>query len=138
MKDSEKQDLIKVHKNLGHPDSNVLSQHLKLNGAEEHIVEAAREYICDACVETSKFKHQRPAKLHEPREFNELVGIDGFFWTGRKGFQVMIFHCIDEASLFHLGRRLENRHLEHVLPAFTEFLVLLGWPTQDCILGPCW
>ena len=121
LKDSEKQDLIKVHKNLGHPDPNVLSQHLKLNGAEEHIVEAAREYICDACVETSKFKHQRPAKLHEPREFNELVGIDGFFWTGRKGFQVMIFHCIDEASLFHLGRRLENRHLEHVLPAFTEF-----------------
>ena len=79
LKDSEKQDLIEVHKNLGHPGPSVLSQHLKLNGAEEHIVEAAREYICDACVETSKFKHQQPAKLHEPREFNELVGIDGFF-----------------------------------------------------------
>ena len=32
-----------------------------------------------------------------------------FSWTGRKGFQVMIFHCIDEASMFQLGRQLENR-----------------------------
>jgi hypothetical protein len=47
----EKQELIKLHKNLGHPDPNVLSQHLKTAGASEQVVEAAKEYICDACVE---------------------------------------------------------------------------------------
>ena len=120
LNDQEKQDLIKIHKNLGHPDPTVLAQHLKLTGASENIVEAAKEYICDACVESSKFRHQRPAKLHDPREFNDMVGIDGFFWTGRGGFQVFIFHCIDEASLFHLGRRLDNRHLEHAIPAFSD------------------
>ena len=36
----EKQDLVKLHKNLGHPDPNVLSQHLKASGASEHVVEA--------------------------------------------------------------------------------------------------
>eukprot|EP00435_Cladocopium_sp_Y103_P014084 s526_g3.t1 len=120
LNDREKQDLIKLHKNLGHPNPLVLSQHLHATGAPEHIVEAAKEYICDACVETTKFSHQRPAKLHEPKEFNELVGIDGFYWTGRAGFQVMVFHCIDEASLFHLGRRISNRHLEHVVPTFLD------------------
>eukprot|EP00435_Cladocopium_sp_Y103_P004696 s6476_g1.t1 len=128
LNDDEKQNLIKIHKNLGHPDPNVLASHLKQNGAADHIVEAAREYICDACVETTKFSHQRPAKLHDPKEFNEILGIDGFFWTGRKGFQVMIFHCIDESSLFHLGRRLENRHLEHVIPAFAD--MWFSWAGQ--------
>jgi hypothetical protein len=124
----EQHDLVKLHKNLGHPDPNVLSQYLKASGASEHVVEAAKEYICDACVETTRFRHQRPAKLHEPKEFNDLLGIDGFFWTGKKGFQVMIFHCIDEVFLFHLGRRLDNRHLEHVIPAFND--MWMSWAGQ--------
>jgi hypothetical protein len=64
----------------------------------------------------------------DPEEFNELLGIDGFFWTGKKRFQVMNFHCIDEASLFHLGRRLDNRHLEHAIPAFSE--MWMSWAGQ--------
>ena len=128
----EKQDLVKLHKNLGHPDPMVLAQHLKASGAADHVVDAAKEYICDACVESTKFSHQRPAKLHDPKDFNELVGIDGFYWTGKAGFQVMVFHCIDEASNFHLGRRLENRHLEHVVPAFTD--MWFSWAGQpQCV-----
>ncbi|CAL1160551.1 unnamed protein product, partial [Cladocopium goreaui] len=103
----EKQDLVKLHKNLGHPDPIRLAHHLKEAGAHEHVIEAAKEYICDACVETSKFRHQRPAKLHDPKEFNELLGIDGFFWT---------------------GRRLQNRHLEHVVPVFKE--MWMSWAGQ--------
>ena len=90
----------------------------------------------------------------DPEEFNELLGIDGFFWTGKKRFQVMNFrcideasldwkkevwtgkkrfqvmnfHCIDEASLFHLGRRLDNRHLAHAIPAFSE--MWMSWAGQ--------
>jgi hypothetical protein len=40
----------------------------------------------------------------------------------------MIFHCIDEVSLFHLGRRLDNRHLEHVIPAFND--MWMSWAGQ--------
>lgn len=76
-------------------------------------------------METSSFRHRQPAQLHEPREFNDLAGIDGFFWTGKAGFQVVVLHCIDEASLFHLGRRLENRNLEHVIPALS--VMWLWW-----------
>lgn len=117
----EKQDLVKLHKNLGHPDPQKLAQHLENLGASPHIVAASREYVCDTCVESSHTKHQRPSQIHDAREFNELVGIDGFYWTGKRGFQVNIFHCVDEASLFHLGRRLENRHVEHVIPVWTQF-----------------
>ena len=116
----EKQDLVKLHKNMGHPDPQKLALHLEALGAQPHIIAAAREFVCDACVESTHTKHQRPSQLHDAKEFNELVGIDGFYWTGRKGFQTHVFHCIDEASLFHLGKRLENRHVEHVIPSWTQ------------------
>eukprot|EP00434_Breviolum_minutum_P029259 symbB.v1.2.025879.t1/scaffold2545.1/size76554/2 len=121
LSNQEKSDLALVHRNLGHPDPNVLSAHLKVQGADQRIVEAALEYVCDACVESVGKKHQRPAKLHDPLEFNQLVGVDGFFWSGKQGFQVHVFHCIDEASLFHLGRRLKTRNPDHTMNIWNEF-----------------
>ena len=117
----EKADLRKLHLNLGHPDPNVLAEHLRTHQAAPHVVEAAREYVCDACVESVGRKHQRPAKLHEPRDFNDLVGIDGFYWSGSKGFRVHVFHCIDESSLFHLGRRCETRNTDQVIDTWSNF-----------------
>jgi hypothetical protein len=130
LSENEKNDLVKLHKNLGHPDPEKLAAHLQAQGARLQVIEAAREFVCDACVESSAFRHQRPAQLHDPSEFNDFVGIDGFFWSGKAGFHVMVFHCIDEASLFHLGRRLDNRNLEHVIPAFSDmWLSWAGNPT---------
>ena len=71
----EKRQLVQLHKNLGHPDPSVFANHLKDQGALDHIVEAARDYVCDACVESTHTKHQRPSKLHDPKDFNDLVGI---------------------------------------------------------------
>jgi hypothetical protein len=48
----EKQQLVKLHKNLVHPDPMVLSAHLKAQGATEQIIRAAQDFICDACDET--------------------------------------------------------------------------------------
>ena len=87
LNETEKNELIKLHKNLGHPDPEKLSQHLRLQGADPKIVDAAREFVCDACVESSSFRHQRPAQLHEPREFNDTVGIDGFSGQDKAGFR---------------------------------------------------
>ena len=117
----EKSDLALLHRNLGHPDPNVLSAHLKVQGAAQHIVEAALEYVCDTCVESVSKRHQRPAKLHEPLEFNQLVGIDGFFWSGKQGFQVHVLHCIDEASLFHMGRRARTRNPDQTMNLWNDF-----------------
>ena len=117
----EKQDLVKLHKNLGHPDPKVLADHLAAQKAFPHIIEAAKDFVCDACVESTGRRHQRPAKLHEPREFNQRVGLDGFYWSGKAGFQVHVLHCIDEASMFHIGRRLPTRQPDQIIKTFSEF-----------------
>ena len=118
---AEKADLKKLHVSLGHPDPNVLAEHLKAQKAADHVVAAAKEFVCDACVESVGRKHQRPAKLHDARDFNDLIGMDGFYWSGTRGFRVHVFHCIDEASLFHLGRRCETRNPDRVIETWTEF-----------------
>ena len=132
----EKQDLVKLHKNLGHPDPKVLASHLKSQKAPEHIVQAAGDYICDACVETKKPHHQRPAKLHPPREFNDVIGIDGFFWKGKRGFQCYVLHMYDEASGFHLAKRLDGRNLDHAIPAFTNVWSLWAGFPKSMYLDP--
>lgn len=116
----EKQDLARIHNNLGHPDPTVLAEHLKAQKAPEHIVEAALEYACDACAESVSRKTRRPARLHEPREFNDLVGLDGIYWTGIRGFQVQILHCVDEASLFHLARRIQTRNPDEAIVTWND------------------
>ena len=106
---SRKQELIQLHKNLGHPDPQKLASHLRARKSLPEVIEAALDYVCDTCVESTKPRHQRPGKLHDPQEFNQTVGLDGFFWSGKAGFQVHVFHCLDEASLFQIGRRIEHR-----------------------------
>ena len=132
----EKQQLVKLHKNLGHPDPMVLSAHLKAQGATEHIIRAAQDFVCDACVETQKPHHQRPAKLHPPREFNDVLGIDGFFWKGKGNFQCYVLHIYDEASGFHLAKRLDGRNLDHAIPAFQNLWLTWAGAPRHMYLDP--
>ena len=106
----EKSDLIRLQTYLGHPSPETLAKHLAIAKASPHVVQAAKEFVCDACVESTQPRHQRPAKLHEVSEFNEEVGLDGFYWRGQGGFQVHVVHLIDEGSCFNLGRRSTSRH----------------------------
>eukprot|EP00435_Cladocopium_sp_Y103_P041880 s782_g11.t1 len=121
LSNQEKSDLRKLHVNLGHPDPNVLAEHLKAQQAAPHVIAAAREFVC---VRT-QLRHPgfvvAGPKLHDPKDFNDLVGIDGFYWSGSKGFSVHVFHCIDEASLFHLGRRCETRNADQVVNSWSNF-----------------
>ena len=114
--------LIRIHKNLGHPSPMVLSQHLKAAGQEPAMIEAALDYQCDTCLESSEPRHQRPSKLPEPREFNDLVGVDGFFFKGQSGYRAYVIHVLDESSCFHQGRRTQSRHSAEAMQA----------------LGDCW
>ena len=81
-------------------------------------------------------KHQRPAKLHPPREFNDVVGLDGFFWKGKGNIQCYVLHIYDEASGFHLARRLDGRNLDHAIPAFQQLWSFWAGYPRSIYLDP--
>ena len=136
LSNAQKTELVRIHANLGHPSPERLATHLAATGADETIVRAARDYVCDACVESAQPTIARPGKLHEPTEFNQVLGIAGFFWKGRAGIQVYVVHFIDECSCFHLGRRVESRHTSAALPAFQESWVSWAGAPREIYLDP--
>ena len=133
---SEKSQLVLLHKNLGHPDAKVLSRHLQNQGAPEHVIKGAQDFVCDTCVETRKPFHQRPAKLQNPIEFNDRIGIDGFFWTGRGQFQCYVLHVYDEATGFHLAKRLDGQNMDHVIPALNDLWIMWAGNPKQIYLDP--
>ena len=116
-----KNKLIRIHNNLGHPAPTTLARHLKAAGESSALVDAALEYQCDACLESTEPRHQRPSKLPEHKEFNDLIGVDGFFFKGRSGYKAYVLHALDEASCFHLGRRVLSRQTSHATKTLSEF-----------------
>ena len=111
----EKSDLIRLHRNLGHPSPQKVAEHLQTAKAFPHIIAAAKDYVCDACVESTTPRHQRPSKLHDPQEFNDTVGLDTFYWRGSAGFQVHILHVI-ESSCFQAGKGITD----HAISVFRD------------------
>ena len=95
----------KLHKNLGHPTSERLANHLAYQKAREDIVEGARDYLCSSCVERKPPKLNPPGQLKDRLEFNTKIWIDGFEWKSASGLKVYVLHFIDDATQFHLGRR---------------------------------
>ncbi|CAE7225513.1 RE1 [Symbiodinium sp. CCMP2592] len=121
----QKAQFVRIHNNLGHPAPTTLAKHLKAAGEAQALVDAALDFECDACLESTEPRHQRPGKLPEPLEFNDLIGIDGFFFKGRSGYRAYVIHAIDEASCFHLGRRAVSRETKHATKTLAEFW--LSW-----------
>ena len=95
----------KLHCNLGHPTAEKLSRHMFESNALRHLAEGARDYTCPSCAERTGPKKTTPGNLKEPQEFNERISMDGFEWSGQRGFHVHVLHILDEATRFHLGKR---------------------------------
>ena len=110
----------------------------KLRMLSPHVVAAAREFVCDACVESVGRKHQRPAKLHEAKDFNDLVGMDGFYWSGSKGFQSSCFSLhwwgfvvSSWPTMWNPKSRPSHRYLD-------KFLDIMGRKSQPDLHWPSW
>ena len=83
--------ILKMHKNLGHPDAVTLGNVLKDQGWLPETVDSLSDMHCPTCFERQRPKISRPAHVHEPREFNDLISIDAVEWTSQKGDQFMFY-----------------------------------------------
>ena len=62
----EEEKLVRLHNNLGHPETSVLVKFLTGRKAEPRFVQAARGYACSTCHETTLGpKFARPSSIHQ-------------------------------------------------------------------------
>ena len=133
---TEKADLRRLHNNLGHPDVSKLVRLLTEQGAKPEIVAAARDMVCDTCVETqTRPRLSQPGRIHPARDFNDVVGADGAYWTNRHGKVFHFMHFIDEATLYHVGSRCSRKTEDQIQSFVTNWLQWAG-PCQTLYLDP--
>lgn len=68
--------ILKVHKNLGHPQTSDLIRILKNAEASDRAISLARNLECPVCISQTQPKAAAPAQGHRVLEFNSQIGID--------------------------------------------------------------
>ena len=91
--------VLKVHKNLGHPQTNDLVRILKNAEASDRAISMARNLECPVCISQSHPKAAAPAQGHRVLEFNSQIGIDVKLLPGWQTNQkIKALNVVDTAS----------------------------------------
>ena len=80
----EREALMRIHKNLGHPELRIFRNTLISQGWPKETVKGIEDMHCPACHEVQQPKLSRPSHLSEPKQFNEVVMIDEVIWTSKQ------------------------------------------------------
>lgn len=126
----------RVHHRMGHPDIDKMSRFLRHTHADPRIIAGARDYQCDACVESNRgFQSARPSAIHENIGFNAVVGMDMVSWTNSTGTAYEFLHVIDEGTLFHLGRPCSSEAKQQ-MACFEDMWLSWAGPPQEVYVDP--
>eukprot|EP00435_Cladocopium_sp_Y103_P041712 s568_g11.t1 len=123
--------IAKVHKNLGHPDVRQLQQVLQRNGWSDVVTKAVQDFHCDVCFERSLPKAPRPAHIHTPREFNDLVVFDGVDWSDGQGNKYTFVHFLDTATNFQLAVPFYRQNTEEIIECFRNTWIRWAGPPRE-------
>ena len=106
---AEWQRLKLLHRNLGHPTSEVLVRMLKEAHASDRFVTAARQLQCDICIRQAQKKPVLPATPHVPKQKWNVISVDTFWWKhpckdeeGREQHAIGLSY-MDEATDLHVA-----------------------------------
>ena len=110
----QRQQLARMHHNLGHPDAQILGNVLRDQGWPSEAIEGVKDFHCPSCFEQQRPKIARPSHLTLPRAFNDLVSIDAVTWTSAQGVGYTFYHMIDSGTNFQVAFTCESRTSKEV------------------------
>ena len=114
--------LLKVHRNLGHPSSVKLAEFCRQLQCPKEILQGIADIRCSTCQENKHPTIARPSAIHPEGEFGDIISMDGINWTSKGGEQFHFYHFIDQSTNFHTAIVSPSRKSEHAIRSFTQ-----GW-----------
>ena len=117
--------LVRVHKNLGHPSCQVLSQVLRQKGYPRAMIQALEDFKCSTCIAQQKPKIPRPATLKSETDFADKVSCDGVTWTNKDGQSFHFYHYLDHGTNYQVAIPAPSRVAEQAIEKFT--IAWLSW-----------
>ena len=109
MSNDDRKLALRLHKNLGHPDPQRLSQVLKQQGYGTEICQGVLDLKCSVCQMQKRPSLQRPATLKPELDFGDRIALDGVKWTSRTGKEFHFYHVIDYGTNYHVAMAAPNR-----------------------------
>ena len=77
--EQQQREVMKIHRNLGHPEPHTLARALRNAGARRNIIRwALRDLRCAICESRERPSAKRPGALPRCLSFNKIVGVDLF------------------------------------------------------------
>ena len=101
----KRQDISKLHQNLGHPSTDLFVKFLRERGSPQEILDGAAEFQCPTCAETvGAPMSSKPGTIHRDLDFNDEVGCDGVYWgVGRWERVIILFISLMRVRCFIWG-----------------------------------
>ena len=132
----KRQDISRLHQNLGHPSTDLFVKFLRERGSPQDILDGAAEFQCATCAETvGAPMSSKPGTIHRDLDFNDEVGCDGVYWSGKMGKSYYFVHFLDEGTLFHLGTPC-SRTTEDQIRAFEDTWLQWAGPCKTLYVDP--
>eukprot|EP00435_Cladocopium_sp_Y103_P073661 s421_g44.t1 len=101
----------RLHRGLGHPTPEALTDMLESRGASDMIIKCAREYKCVACARYKKPDGVAPSSLPKA-EFNERLQAD-VLWLKIDSKKVPTLSLVDEATKYQAASVVHSEKAEH-------------------------
>lgn len=87
--------VAKLHANLGHPVNDRLARMLKLQGVRTEVVQAARDLRCEVCARIHPPLSAPKSSAKAPERFNEHYSLDSFFIIDADNQRWNVTHVVD-------------------------------------------
>ena len=127
----EKQSLVRIHKNLGHPNPERFSSLLRQQGFRSEVARAALDYQCSICKSQAKPRLHYPATIRDELDFNDRISLDGFKWTNKDGHTFHVYHIVDWATNFQVAQIAPSKSTEQLIEAIiTMWFAWAGAPGE--------
>ena len=128
-----RQILIRMHKNLGHPSAQVLSQVLRQQGYSSELVKGVEDLKCSVCQKHQQPKLQRPSTIKSEMDFGDKVSMDGLTWTSKTGKNFHIYHFLDHGTNYQTAVVAPNRSTDRAMERFTTGWLSWAGPPNELI-----
>ena len=114
--------VMKIHKNMGHPNASKLRLFCQQMGCSQNILEALSDLRCSTCLETKGPEIAKPSAIHPEMDFGDVIGMDGIKWTSQAGKQFFFYRFVDQATTYHTAMVTRSNSSSEAIRALT-----LGW-----------
>ena len=126
---AQQQELLKLHRNLGHPPPNEFGRALRHAGAHRNVIRwAVRDMVCPACEGRAKPSAKRPGALPRCLRFNQVIGADLVEFNDGQHRRILL-NVVCWGTGYQMAQIVSDKTSCSTRDAFAECWVKhYGWP----------